>query len=148
MTTQFEDSRLNSLFANTVCSGLSQQHAALLVEVIQTCTHSITNDKQLNLALTLLEQLSDIDCEQNSLLALLLDKLINQIELYQQCHSQNSANEKLALLMKRHNTRQKDLAHIVPQSIISELVNGKRQLTLRHMQAFANYFDVPVQYFI
>lgn len=151
MTTQHEitSSALELLFNNTANVQLTYQQAEQFIQVIQLATQNIQSEQQLNNALMQLESLSEIDCPQNPVLAVLLDKLIEQIEGFQQSSSQQvSANKKLADLMKQHNTRQKDLSHIVPQSIVSELVNGKRQLTLRHMQAFADYFNVPVQYFI
>lgn len=151
MTAQFglNKTLLTDLFTDNTIAQINKKQAKQLLDVIQICAHNIQNEQSLNSALTLLEGLSEIDCEQNALLALLLDKLIQQIEVYQtQEQSSSSANNKLAVLMRQHNTKQKDLSHIVPQSIISELVNGKRQLTLRHMQAFAEYYNVPVQYFI
>ncbi|WP_016956894.1 helix-turn-helix domain-containing protein [Catenovulum agarivorans] len=151
MNAQFEFNKtsLADLLTNNAVIQLDTKQAKQLLDVIQICALNIHNEQGLNLALTLLESLSEIDCEQNALLALLLDKLIQQIEVYQtQSQDILTANKKLAALMRQHNTKQKDLSHIVPQSIISELVNGKRQLTLRHMQAFAEYFEVPVQYFI
>ncbi|WP_440903119.1 helix-turn-helix domain-containing protein [Catenovulum sp. SX2] len=149
MAAQFEFTKtlLTDLFTNHTITQLDTKQAKLLLDVIQVCALNIQNEQGLNSALTLLESLSEIDCEQNALLALVLDKLIQHIEVYQ-AQGDLTANKKLAALMRQHNTKQKDLSHIVPQSIISELVNGKRQLTLRHMQAFADFYKVPVQYFI
>ncbi|WP_246072408.1 hypothetical protein [Catenovulum sediminis] len=123
------------------------QDAEIICEIIYLSQRSICNEQQLSQSLLLLESLSELSVEYNELLAVVLDKLIDNIEMYQS-NQHKTANQILAELMKVHSTKQKDLAHILPQSIISELVNGKRKLTINHMQAFAEYFSVPVAYFI
>lgn len=121
--------------------------AQSLSSLLSISQQSINSDSALVNALNLLETLSELDIKQNAFLALMLDSLIHQIENFQN-RQVKSANQILSDLIKKRGVKQKDLTHILPQSIISELVNGKRQLTLKHIIAFADYFNVSVEYFI
>lgn len=47
--------------------------------------------------------------------------------------------------MAERNLKQKDLVSIFKtESIVSDVVNGKRQLTTRHIQELAEFFHLPV----
>ncbi|MAD44050.1 MAG: DNA-binding protein [Oceanospirillaceae bacterium] len=58
------------------------------------------------------------------------------------------AVEMLKGLMEIRGTKQKDLSHIAGQSTISEILNGKRQITKNQAKALAEYFDMPLGAFI
>ena len=128
-------------------SQISAQPAVNLAELVIFSQQVIKNDAELMDKLQLTEELSELDIDKNAFLALILEYLIQSIENYQ-AKEVTTPNQVLAKLMKQNSVKQKDLSHIVPQSIISELVNGKRQLTIRHIRMFAEYFDVPVSYFL
>lgn len=55
----------------------------------------------------------------------------------------------LKVLIEEHNLKQKDLVFIFKtESIVSDIVNGKRQLTNRHIQELAKFFHVsPAVFF-
>jgi HTH-type transcriptional regulator/antitoxin HigA len=46
-----------------------------------------------------------------------------------------------------HALSQKDLPEVGPQSVISEIVAGKRKINLRQAQALARRFSVPMEVF-
>ena len=54
----------------------------------------------------------------------------------------------LAFLMQQHGLRQGDLPEVAPQSVISEVLAGKRELNLRQVQALAARFGVPMEVFV
>ena len=51
---------------------------------------------------------------------------------------------RLAFLMDQHGLRQSDLPEVGAQSVVSDVLSGKRQLNLRQTQALARRFGVPV----
>ncbi len=54
-----------------------------------------------------------------------------------------SGRELLAVLIEERGLRQKDLAPVLgTESIVSEVLSGKRQLNLKHVMALAEFFDV------
>lgn len=58
------------------------------------------------------------------------------------------AVEMLKGMMEIRGIKQKDLCHIATQSTISEILNGKRQITKNQAKALAEYFDLPLDNFI
>ncbi len=54
----------------------------------------------------------------------------------------------LQYLVKLHGIRQSDLKEVGSQGVVSELLNGKRSLTLRHVKEFARRFKVSPAAFI
>lgn len=55
--------------------------------------------------------------------------------------------EVLSFLIHNNGTKQVDLGGIATQSVISEIVNGKRKMTAEHIKGFSEYFKVPVSLF-
>lgn len=57
--------------------------------------------------------------------------------------------EMLRFLMGEHGLKQSDLAEeLGSQGVVSEILNGKRELNLRQMRALADRFSVPVAAFV
>ncbi|XLZ69764.1 transcriptional regulator [Massilia sp. SR12] len=50
----------------------------------------------------------------------------------------------LRFLMEQHELRQSDLPEIGSQGVVSEILNGKRELNLRQARALAKRFQLPV----
>lgn len=53
----------------------------------------------------------------------------------------------LAYLLTEHGLRQVDLPEVGTQSVISEIISGKRALNLRQVKSLANRFHVPMEVF-
>ncbi len=51
---------------------------------------------------------------------------------------------RLAFLMEQHGLRQCDLPEVGAQSVVSQVLSGKRALNLRQTQALAKRFCVPM----
>ena len=56
--------------------------------------------------------------------------------------------EVLGYLMREHSLTQSDLPGVGPQSVVSEILSGKRQLNLRQVRWLAEYFKLPVEVFV
>jgi len=59
-----------------------------------------------------------------------------------------SGAEVLAYLMREHRLSQSDLPGVGTQSVVSEILSGKRQLNLRQIRWLAERFGVSVETFI
>ena len=58
-------------------------------------------------------------------------------------------SDMLRFLMDQHGLKQSDLAaELGSQGIVSEILNGKRELNLRQMRDLARRFAVPVKAFV
>jgi HTH-type transcriptional regulator/antitoxin HigA len=51
----------------------------------------------------------------------------------------------LAYLMEEHGLRQSDLPEVGPQSVVSEILSGKRAPNLRQVKILARRFHVPME---
>ncbi|MFJ3482781.1 type II toxin-antitoxin system HigA family antitoxin [Pseudomonas sp. NPDC090202] len=75
----------------------------------------------------------------------------NAIEAYDHEHRpmpQVSGIETLRYLMREHGLNQGDLPEVGTQSVISEILSGKRQINLRQVRQLSERFSVPVEVFI
>ena len=85
-------------------------------------------------------------------LASLADSLGNLIEEWESQHyampPAASGVEVLRFLMKENNIKQTELPEIGTQSVVSEVLNGKRQLNVNHISRLSARFGVPAGVFI
>ena len=61
---------------------------------------------------------------------------------------QATGAEVLGYMMREHGLTQSDLPGVGAQSVVSEILSGKRQLNLRQIRWLAERFNVPVDVFI
>lgn len=104
---------------------------------------------------TLLEALDELvdvvgDDESHPLAGLMnqLGTLVLEYENEHMPMPESTGANALKFLMEQHGLGQSDLADIAPQSVISEILNGKRQLNIRHIQALCTRFGVSSDTFI
>ena len=62
--------------------------------------------------------------------------------------AQASGEEVLGYMMREHGLTQSDLPGVGTQSVVSEILNGKRKLNLRQVRWLAERFNVPGDVFI
>lgn len=98
-----------------------------------------------------LDELLDIvgDDESHPLMGLIL-QLGDLVSAYEHEHlpmPEGDGRTALAFLMEQHGLSQSDLSDIATQSVISEILNGKRQLNIRHIKALSERFNVSADTF-
>ncbi len=87
----------------------------------------------------------------NSPLSGLIKIMSRAAEEYEKRHiiaEQGNALLALRYLIKLHNVKQADLREIGSQGVVSEILNGKRSLTLRHVRELSKRFNVSPSTFI
>jgi len=57
-------------------------------------------------------------------------------------------HEVLRSLMVEHGLTQSDLPEVGAQPVVSDILNGKRQLNLRQLRALSQRFNLPVDVFL
>jgi HTH-type transcriptional regulator/antitoxin HigA len=96
----------------------------------------------------LLEEVGD---NEDHPLADLLDYLANQIRAYEGEKfeiPEAEPREILRFLMDQHGLRQEDLAGCLPQSRVSEILNGKRSISKQIAKNLARRFNVHADVFL
>ena len=113
---------------------------------------SIRNENEYDLAIERLNTLIDeIGANEQHPLYELLDTLGAVIHTYEEKHypmPECSGVEMLQFLMEEHQLEPSDLPEIGTPSIIAEILDGERELTVKHLQALAARFDVSPSVFV
>lgn len=112
----------------------------------------IRSERDYDRALKLLNSLIDeIGTDEKHPLYELLDTLGTVIHAYEEEHHpipQCSGAAMLRFLMEEHGLTQSDLSEVSSQGIVSEILNGKRELNVRQIRALAKRFHVSPSAFI
>lgn len=113
---------------------------------------TIRNERDYDLAIKRLNDLLDEvgDDERHPLFSL-VDTLGTLIEAYEEKHfvlPNCSGVEMLKFFMEEHDLKQTDLAEIGSQGVVSEILNGKRDLNVRQIRILAKQFHVSPAVFV
>ena len=84
-------------------------------------------------------------------LAELLDYLANQVELYEARHlviADAEPRDVLKLLMEQRGLGQSDLAEVMPQGRVSDILAGRRAISKAQAKALAQRFKVDAGVFL
>lgn len=112
----------------------------------------IRNEREYNAAVKHLNELLDEigDNEKHPLYSL-LDTLGTLVHAYEEEHypiSDASGAEVLRFLMDEHGLTQSDLPEVGSQGVVSEILNGKRELNVRQIRSLAERFGVSTAVFV
>ncbi len=113
---------------------------------------TIRNEREYNAAVKRLNELLDEigDNEKHPLYSL-LDTLGTLIEAYEEEHHpipDSSGADVLRYLMDEHGLTQSSLPEIGSQGVVSEILNGKRELNVRQIRKLAQRFKVSTAVFV
>ena len=113
---------------------------------------TIRNEREYNAAVKRLNELLDeIGDEEKHPLYSLLDTLSTLIEAYEEEYypiPDSSGADVLRYLMEEHGLNQSSLPEIGSQGVVSEILNGKRELNVRQIRKLAERFKVSTAVFV
>ena len=113
---------------------------------------SIRDEKEYDKAIVTLNALIDeVGTNEQHPLYELLDTLGTVIHAYEEKHHpipECGGVEVLRLLMEEHQLELSDLTELGPPSIVLEILNGDRDLTVTHIHALAEMFQVSPAVFV
>jgi HTH-type transcriptional regulator/antitoxin HigA len=113
---------------------------------------SIRNEREYDAAVERMNELLDeIGTDENHPLYSLLDTLGTLIEAYEEDHhaipDANGADV-LRFIMDEHGLTQSELPEVGSQGVVSEVLNGKRELNVRQIRALTKRFKVSASVFV
>lgn len=111
----------------------------------------IQNDTDAMQRAELMDMLMDMAKSEEDICMVYAHAISDRIEEYEENDMEMPgipAAEMLKGLMEIRDVKQKDLSHIATQSTISEILNGKREMTKQQAKDLAEYFDLPVDRFL
>jgi len=113
---------------------------------------TIRNEREYNAAVKRLNELLDeIGDDEKHPLYGLLDTLGTLIHAYEEAHypiPAASGVEVLRFLMSEHGLTQSDLPEVGSQGVVSEILNGRRELNIRQVRSLAERFKVSSAVFL
>lgn len=121
---------------------------------ISPIIHDPQNEEDYERLTSMLDQLLDmVGSNESHELMGLVDVISHMITIYDENHHEpcNSKNaiDALKFLMEQHGLDQSDLKNeLGSQGVVSELLNGKRQLNISHIKKLAQRFHVNPATFI
>lgn len=147
-----EATGLDSFIANIspMLDGLSDQ-IATMSKLLSACHDPIKDDEDLQGRMALIDELySHADSEEHAAarFAELVADRVYEYETETVLIPQSSQSEALAFLISDRGVKQKDLSDIATQSAVSEILNNKRKMTVSQIRGFADFFKVPVEFFM
>ncbi len=112
----------------------------------------IRNEREYNEAVKRLNELLDeIGANEKHPLYSLLDTLGTLIHVYEEEHHpipDVSGAEVLRFLMDEHGLTQSNMPEVGSQGVVSEILNGKRELNIRQIRALSERFKVSAAVFV
>jgi len=113
----------------------------------------ITSERDYKRRVLVMDELLDcIGANESHRLMPLLDLVTKEVEIYEAKHQtlpEAAPATVLAYLMEEHNLKQTDLAEeLGGQSVVSAILNGKRELNTRQVKALAMRFNVSPAVFL
>lgn len=113
---------------------------------------TIRNERDYNAAVKRLNELLDeIGNNDKHPLYSLLDTLGTLVHAYEEEHypiPDATGAEVLRFLMDEHGLTQSDLPEVGTQGVVSEILNGKRELNIRQVRSLAQRFKVSSAVFV
>lgn len=113
---------------------------------------TIRNEREYDIAIKRMNALLDqVGNNSRHPLFSLLDTLSTLIHTYEEAHHtipSQTGGDILSYLMDEHGLTQSDLPEIGSQGVVSEVLNGKRDLNVRQIRALATRFGVSPAAFI
>ena len=113
---------------------------------------TIRNEREYDLAVKRLNSLLDeIGTNERHPLYGLLDTLGTLMHAYEEKHHpmpESSGADMLRFLMEEHGLTQSDLPEVGSQGVVSEVLNGKRELNVRQVRALAKRFNLSPAVFV
>jgi len=115
--------------------------------------HRPKTDKEYDKLVTLLDKLLDLPTSwKNEQVEDLIHYIGNLVEEYDEEHYapqlKTTGINALKFLMEQHHLKQSDLPEIGSQSVVSEILHGKRALNIRQVKALSKRFGVTPEVFI
>ena len=119
---------------------------------VSTVVSTIHSEKQYNKAVRMLDELIDeVNKKRDTVKESLIDTLGTLIKDYEDRNIEEPHGDPIGIikyLLEEHDLRQSDLQEIGSQGVVSEILNGKRQLNLKQVVALSKRFSVSPSVFI
>lgn len=126
------------------------KYGALLVEVLpRRIETEAENERYLNIVERMIDKGSENFSPEEDKLFDLLTILIEEFEEKTYPIKEVPPNERLQFMLEQRDLKQKDLIPVFgSKGVVSEIISGRRSITLKTARKLADFFNVPVELFV
>ncbi len=140
------------LFKNlpVILRAISDQLSSVSL-LFSACMEPIENDEDLKARMEIIDELYSYSNDVKDISAQLAELISDRVYEYEKQNVKVppvSQAEALSFFIKERNLKQVDLREVATQSVISEIIHGKRAMTLEQVKGFSKFFNVPVETFM
>ena len=139
---------LSGLFSGVNAKFL--EHTSNVLDLMRYTSTPIESEEEVLERAEVMDQIMDMAQHENDVVFLFSDAIAKRIEDFE-CSMEISripTPEILRGLMQIRKVTQRDLKSVASPKIIREILNGKREITVKQSDALAEYFDLPATNFI
>lgn len=125
-------------------------YANSVFTLFQYTTTPITSEDEVLERALLMDEMLDSAKSESDIAVVFANAIADRIEEFEKNieYPYMSGADRLRGLMEIKNLTQGDLKDIAPQSVISEILSGKRTINLKQAKGFSNYFGLPLDMFV
>ncbi|WP_318654571.1 transcriptional regulator [Pseudomonas sp. MWU13-2100] len=119
--------------------------------LLSACHEKVKDNSDLKDRMTLIDELYSYADSEDHAAARFAELVVDRVYEYEAetvlipCSSQSQA---LAFLMEERGIKQMELSTIASQTVVSEILNDKRNMTVAQMKGFSEFFSVPAGFFM
>lgn len=125
----------------------AEAHWPHILPLLSEITDEADYDRRVAMMDHLLDRAGDLENDPRAELASRIGDLIEAYDERNRPMPEPEGREVLRYLMAEHGLTQSDLPEVGGQSVVSEILSGKRDLNWRQVQALADRFGVPTDAF-
>lgn len=142
------DANFGDLFS--ALSSVVVDYSTSVITLMNYTSAPIESEDEVLERAEVMDQIMDMAKHENDLILVFSNAIADRIEEFESKMEMpvTSVAERLRGLMEIKQLKQSDLKEIAPQSVISEILNNKREVNLKQAKGFANYFNLPIEMFI
>ena len=146
-TNEYTD--FNNMF--NALGSIAANYSASVMTLMKYTSSPIENEHELLERADFMDKMMDMAKDEHDMTLIFANAIADRIEEYESNSLELpkiSAAERLEGLMDIKCLKQSDLRHIAPQSVISDILNHKREVNLKQAKAFSEFFNLPIECFI
>jgi len=144
-----EYTNLTNMF--TALGSIVTNYPTSVMTLMKFTSSAIENDDEVLERAEIMDRMMDMAKDEHDMTLIFANAIADRIEEYEANNLELpriSPAERLKGLMGIKFLKQSDLSHIAPQSVISDILNHKREVNLKQAKAFSEFFNLPIENFI
>ena len=138
----------NDLFS--ALSSAAADYSANVIKLMHYTSAPIESEEEVLERARVMDEMIDMAKHETDIVLVFANAIADRIEEFEENMEMPpiSVPERLRGLMDIKNLKQGDFKDIAPQSVISDILNNKREVNLKQAKGFAQYFNLPIAIFI